>query len=121
MVFGLLWLLAHSGLELRRAPRVLMSDSETAIAVVREACLHPRPGVYLMSGIICSQGASAVHKGEFRNVFNIGVAKVYTLKQSATVTRMRSNSCKMLRESECGDFRRAKTARCQLTGPSLQC
>ena len=65
--------------------------------------------------------ASAVHKGEFRNFFNVGVAKVYTLKQSATVTRMRSNSCKMLRESECGDSRRAKTARCQLTGPGLQC
>ena len=65
--------------------------------------------------------ASAVHKGEFRNFFNIGVAKVYTLKQSATVTRMRSNSCKMLCESECGDSRRAETARCQLTGLSLQC
>ena len=65
--------------------------------------------------------AGAVHKCEFRNFFNFGVAKVYTLKQSATVTRMRSNSCKMLRESECGDSRRAKTARCQLTGPSLQC
>ena len=35
--------------------------------------------------------ASAVHKGEFRNFLNIGVAKVYTLKQSATVARMRSN------------------------------
>ena len=43
MVFGLLWLLAYSGLELRRAPRLLTSDSETAIAVVREADLHPRP------------------------------------------------------------------------------
>ena len=29
--------------------------------------------------------ASAVHKGEFRNFFNVGVAKVHTLKQSATV------------------------------------
>ena len=38
--------------------------------------------------------ASAVHEGEFRNFFNIGVAKVHTLEQSATV--MRSNSCKML-------------------------
>ena len=44
--------------------------------------------------------ASAVHKGEFRNFFNSGAAKVYTLKQSATVTRMRSNSCKMLCKSE---------------------
>ena len=32
--------------------------------------------------------ASAVHKGEFRNFLNLGVAKVYTLKQSATVARM---------------------------------
>ena len=46
MVFGLLWLLAYSGLELRRASRLLMSDSETAIAVVREACLHPRRGAF---------------------------------------------------------------------------
>ena len=56
--------------------------------------------------------ASTVHKGEFRNFLNLGVAKVYTLKQSATVARMRSNSYKMLGESECGDSRRAKTARC---------
>ena len=63
--------------------------------------------------------ASALHKGKFRNFFN--VAKIYTLKQSTTVTRVRSNSRKMLRESECGDSRRAETARCQLTGPSLQC
>ena len=54
--------------------------------------------------------ASAVHKGEFRNFFNVGVAEVNPLKQSATVTRMRSNSCKILRESKCGDSRRAKTA-----------
>ena len=65
--------------------------------------------------------ASAVHKGEFRNFFNSGVAKVYTPKQTATVTRMRSNSSKMLWKSECSDSRRAKTARCQLVGPSLQC
>ena len=56
--------------------------------------------------------ASAVDKGEFRNFFNSGVAKVYTLKQTATVTRMRSNSSKMLWKSECSDSRRAKTARC---------
>ena len=31
---------------------------------------------------------SAVHKGEFRNFLNLGVAKVYTLKQSATVACM---------------------------------
>ena len=43
--------------------------------------------------------ASAVHKGEFRNFFNSGVAKVYTLEQTATVTRMRSNSSKMLWKS----------------------
>ena len=65
--------------------------------------------------------ASAVHKGEFRNFFNVGVAEVNTLKQSATLTRMRSNSCKILRESKCGNSRRAKTAWCQLTGPGLQC
>ena len=29
--------------------------------------------------------ASAVHKGELRNFLYLGVAKVYTLKQSATV------------------------------------
>ena len=51
-------------------------------------------------------------KGEFRNFLNIGVAKVYTLKQSATVARMCSDSYKMLCESKCGDSRRAKTARC---------
>ena len=39
--------------------------------------------------------ASAVHKGEFRNFLNLGVAKVYTLKQSATVACMRSESGKM--------------------------
>ena len=65
--------------------------------------------------------AGAVRKGEFRNFFNSGVAKVYTLKQSATVTRMRSYSSKMLWKSECSGSRRAKTARCQLIGPSLQC
>ena len=42
---------------------------------------------------------SAVHKGEFRNFLNIGVAKVHTLKQSATVACMRSDSYKMLCES----------------------
>ena len=36
--------------------------------------------------------ASTVHKGEFRNFLNLGVAKVCTLKQSATVPRMRSNT-----------------------------
>ena len=56
-----------------------------------------------------------------RNFLHIGVAKVYTLEQSATVARVRSNSHKMLCESECGDSRRAKTARRWLTGPSLQC
>ena len=48
---------------------------------------------------------SAVHEGEFRNFLNIGVAKVYTLKQSATVACMRSDSHKMLCESKCGDSR----------------
>ena len=66
MVFGLLWLLAYSGLELRRAPRLLMSDRETAITVVREACLHPRPGVphvreggHLISGQMAKAFSSA--------------------------------------------------------------
>ena len=62
---------------------------------------------------------SAVHKGEFRNFLNIGVAKVYTLKQSATVTRMCSDSFKMLCESKCGDSRSAKAARCY--SPVLAC
>ena len=69
VVFGLLWLLAFSGLELRRAPRLLRSDSETAIAVVREACLHPRPGVYPMSGIICSQGGHLI-SGQMAKAFS---------------------------------------------------
>ena len=64
--------------------------------------------------------ASAVHKGEFRNFFNVGVAEVNPLKQSATVTRMRSNSYKILRESKCGDSRELLTAWRQLTGPGLQ-
>ena len=174
MEFGLVQRLAYPGHALRRAPRLLMSDCETTIAVARKACLHPRPGVYPISGIICSQGghlmarqmakafssaytprhlcrsgilasllkavqskkaplpmylgeggiASStraaqfikaltrivwrvvgrrtslrlVHKGEFRNFLHIGVAKVYTLKQSATVARVRSNSYKMLCE-----------------------
>ena len=55
---------------------------------------------------------SAVRKGEFWNFLNIGVAKVYTLKQSATVACMRSDSYKVLCESKRGDSRRAKTARC---------
>ena len=54
--------------------------------------------------------ASAVHKGEFRNFFNVGVEEVNPLKQSATVTRVRSNSCKIRRESKCGDSRRARPA-----------
>ena len=69
VVFGLLWLLAFSGLELRRAPRLMMSDSETAIAVVREACLHPRPGVYPMSGIMCSQGGHLI-SGQMAKAFS---------------------------------------------------
>ena len=62
---------------------------------------------------------SAVHKGEFRNFFNIGVAKVYTFKQSTTVAHVRSDSYEVLRESKCVDSRRAKTTRCLLTGPNL--
>ena len=51
--------------------------------------------------------ASAVYKGEFRNFFNVGVEEVNPLKQWATVTRVRSNSSKILRESKCGDSRSA--------------
>ena len=58
--FGLVWLLANPGLALRRAPRLLMSDCETAMAVARKACCHPSPGVYPMSGIICSQGGHLI-------------------------------------------------------------
>ena len=65
--------------------------------------------------------ASAVYEGEFRNFFNVGVEEVNLPEQSATVTRVRSNSCKILRESKCGDSRRAKTAWRQLTGHVLQC
>ena len=65
--------------------------------------------------------ASAVHKGEFLNFFNVGVEEVNPFEQSATVTRMRSKSCEILRESKCGDSRRAKTAWCQLAGHVLQC
>ena len=49
--------------------------------------------------------AGAVYKGEFRNFFNVGVEEINPLEQSATVTRVRSNSCKILRESKCGDSR----------------
>ena len=54
---------------------------------------------------------SAVHKGEFRNFLNLGVAKVYTLKQSATVACMRSDSYKMHWKSKCSDSCGAKAAR----------
>ena len=39
---------------------------------------------------------SAVDKGEFRNFFNHGVTEVHTLKQSTTVTSVRSLSYKVL-------------------------
>ena len=67
MVFGLLWLLAYSGLELRRAP--MMDISAPAIAVIREACFHPRPGVYPMSGIIWSQGGHLM-SGQMAKAFS---------------------------------------------------
>ena len=54
--------------------------------------------------------ASAVHKGEFRDFFNHGVTKVYTLKQSTAVTRVRSNSYKVLWEGKCVDSRRQSGA-----------
>ena len=44
-------------------------------------------------------------KGEFRNFLNHGVAKVHTLKQSTAVTRVPSNSYKVLWEGKCVDSR----------------
>ena len=56
--FGLLWLLAHSGLEQRRAP--MMDINGPATAVIRVARLHPRPEVHPMSGIrACTQQENA--------------------------------------------------------------
>ena len=46
-----------------------MGDGETAIAVVRGTCLHPRPGVYPMSGIICSQGGHLI-SGQMAKAFS---------------------------------------------------
>ena len=65
--FGLLWRLAYSGLELRRAP--MMDVDRLAIAVIREARLHPRPEVYPMSGIICSQGGHLI-SGQMAKAFS---------------------------------------------------
>ena len=47
--------------------------------------------------------ASAVDEGEFRNFFNHGVTEVNTLKQSTTVTSVRSYGYKVLWESKCVD------------------
>ena len=69
MEFGLVQRLAYPGHALRRAPRLLMSDCETTIAVARKACLHPRPGVYPMSGIICSQGGHLI-AGQMAKAFS---------------------------------------------------
>ena len=44
--------------------------------------------------------ASAVAKSEFRNFFNHGVTEVNTLKQSTTVTSVRSCGYKVLWESK---------------------
>ena len=79
------------------------------MSVVREACLHPRPGVICSQGghLISGQMAKAFSSANF---FNVGVAEVNSPKQWTTVTRMRSNGCTTLRESKCGDFRGAKTA-----------
>ena len=59
-------------------------------------------------------------KGEFRNFFNHGVTEVHTLKQSTTVTSVRSYSYKVLWESKCVDARSAEAARRELSGPDLQ-
>ena len=55
--------------------------------------------------------AGAVHKGEFRNFLNLGVAKIHALKQSATVACMRSESDNMHWESNCSDSCGAEAAR----------
>ena len=57
------------GLALRRAPRLLMGNCETAIAVARTACFHPRLEVYPMSGIICSQGGHLI-AGQMAKAFS---------------------------------------------------
>ena len=66
--------------------------------------------VWRVGGRRTSLKVGTVHKGEFRNFFNVGVEEVNPLKQSAAVTRVRSNSCKILRESKCSDSSGAKTA-----------
>ena len=74
-----------------------------------------------LNEIYASQTASIERGGHPDIEFLHWCCKGPTLKQSATVARMRSNSYKMLCEGECGDSRGASTARCELTGPSLQC
>ena len=69
MEFVLVCLLAYLGLTLRRVPRPLTSNCETALAAARKACFHPRPGVYPMSGIICSQGGHRI-AGQMAKAFS---------------------------------------------------
>ena len=59
-------------------------------------------------------------KSEFRNFFNRGVTEVNTLKQSTTVTSVRSCGYKVLWERKCVDACGAEAARSWLSGPVLQ-
>ena len=61
--------LAYLGLTLRRVPRLLTSNCDTALAVAKKACFHPRPGVYPMSGIMCSQGGHRI-AGQMAKAFS---------------------------------------------------
>ena len=63
--------------------------------------------------------ASAVGKSEFRNFFNHGVTEVNTVKQSTTVTSVRSYGYKVLWESKRVDACRAEAARSLPSGPVL--
>ena len=53
-------------------------------------------------------------------ISSIVVSEVNTLKQSTTVTSVRSYSHKVLWECKCVDARRAEAARRELSGPVLQ-
>ena len=168
----------------------MMDVSGPAIAVIREAHLHPRPEVYPMSGIICSQGGhlmsgqmakafssaqtprhlclpgilaslfkavqskkapppvylseggivSSIRAAQFMKALTrivwravgrstslrlVQFTKAVVLQRSTLLSnRQLAHACAPMAvksKSECSDLRGAKTARCQLIGPSLQC
>ena len=66
-----------------------------------------------------SPKASAVGESEFRNFFNHGVTEVNTVKQSTTVTSVRSYGYKVLWENKRVDACGAEAARSWLSGPVL--